>query len=299
MINSNTTIIENYLIQQSHLINKYYNKKPKNISNSNNYAVIIEPRSEHHLLDAVCKNVMYFLPSDWNLIVYSFDENKVREKIKNIDFIFYKTSKSSFTLEEYSDLMMTEEFWNNIPGENVLIFQTDSYITRYFTNDYINKLIKYPFVGSVYKIVDFKNKCDCCAGRDYCDKNIISFDENRNFSMSGGFSFRNKRAMIDCIRRVSKNDIIDYKIKHNQNVILPFISYEDSYFENALFLLNYELPDKDTCLEFCLEAIYKLTNSYARHGINKDFFKNDAVFHLAPGLMELNEEIDCKIKYNI
>ena len=36
---------------------------------------------------------MYYLPDDWNLVVYSYDLNVVRDKLKNIEFIFYKTSK--------------------------------------------------------------------------------------------------------------------------------------------------------------------------------------------------------------
>lgn len=49
---------------------------------SNNYAVIIEPMNEPHLLDAVCIFIK-ILGFDF----YSFDENIVRER--ELKYIFY------------------------------------------------------------------------------------------------------------------------------------------------------------------------------------------------------------------
>jgi len=291
MTNNKVELFENFLKHQSELISFYHAKSPKKYNKTENYAVIVEPRSNHSLLESVCRNVMYYLPDDWNLIVYSYDINIVREKLKNIDFIFYKTSKQSFTLEEYSELLMSKQFWENIPGDNVLIFQTDSYITKRFTNEFINTIKNYPFVGAVYRIVDNKTNCDCCPGHKLCNRNILSINKERNFSMSGGFSFRNKKAMIDCINKINMNDIIEYRMKNNLNIGGPNVNYEDAYYEDALFLLQYNMPPYELCLNFCLQVIYELVNSHAVHGINKNYVYENVLFHLKPALMDLKDEI--------
>jgi len=91
MSNLKVNLIEDYLFAQCVMIQQYHMKCPKKLKDTNNYAVIVEPRSDHKLLEAVCRNVMYYLPDDWNLVVYSYDMNIVREKLKNIYFIFNKT----------------------------------------------------------------------------------------------------------------------------------------------------------------------------------------------------------------
>jgi len=299
-VNTNTSvnIIENFLTQQCSMISQYHMKYPKKLIKTNNYAVIVEPRSDHKLLEAICRNVMYFLPYDWNLVVYSYDINVVKERLKNIDFIFCKTEKPTFTLEEYSSLLMSKPFWNNIPGENILIFQTDSYITRHFTHEYFYGIKQYPFVGAVYRIVNNKSNCACCPGYEKCNKNIISIHRERNFSMNGGFSFRNKTAMIDCIEKITINDIIEYRLNHGLE-IHNLIQYEDTYFEDALFLLKYKLPNYNTCLRFCTQTMYEPINSYAIHGLYKDYVCHNYIFHLRPSLVEINEEISEKLSSEI
>lgn len=291
---TNAKNIESFLIHQNSMIKQYHAKYPKKRVKSENYAVIVEPRSDHKLLEAVCRNVMYFLPYDWNLVVYSHDLSVVKERLKNMDFIFCKTEKSNFTLEEYSSLLMSKVFWNNIPGENILIFQTDSYITRHFTHEYIYMLKQYPFVGAIYRIVNNKTNCKCCPQYYNCNKNIISIDKERNFSMNGGFSFRNKSAMLDCIEKITINDIIEYRLKNGLE-LHNLIQYEDTYFEDALFLLNYKLPNYNICLKFCTQTIYEYVNSYAIHGLYKNYVYDNYIFHIRPSLVETHDEITEKL----
>lgn len=278
--------IENFILYQNEIIKLYHKIFPKNYDElSDCYAVIVEPRSDHLLLEAVCRNVMYFLPSNWNLIVYSYDQTIATNRLSYLDFMFYKTSKSSFSLEEYSDLLTSLDFWNSIPGENILIFQTDSYITRPFTYNYIQNFKQYPFVGPAYRYVSYDSNVD-----------LLSIDKERNFSMSGGFSFRNKTAMIDCINKITKEDIINYRKSNNLRIIEPNINYEDFYFDNALYLLNYKLPNYQECSNFCLQEMYHLVNSYAVHGIYKEYVYSKNIFHLKPPLSELHDEILEKIQ---
>jgi hypothetical protein len=280
MSHPNIKLTEDFLLKQCEIINLYYDRFPKKIKNSNCYIVIVEPRSDHILLEAVCKNVMYFLPDNWNLVVYSYDESMVRNRIKNIEFIFKKTTKSSFTLEEYSNLLMSHSFWDNIPGEDIIIFQTDSYITKRITNEYLNRIRHYPFIGAVYRVINGKDNID-----------LVAVDRTRNFSMSGGFSFRSKSAMKDCISKITLDNIMEYRIKNNLNIDFKNKYYEDFYFENALYILNYKLPTYDECISFCVQVYYKLINSYAIHGIYRYYVYDSLIYNLRPSLAEIHEEI--------
>ena len=278
--------IETFILYQNEIIKLYHKEFPKKKNElSDCYAVIIEPRSDHLLLEAVCRNVMYFLPDNWNLIVYSYNENMVRERLKFIDFEFHKTDKESFNLDEYSDLLTSLNFWNSIPGENVLIFQTDSYITKKFIYSYIENIKQYPFIGAVYRYIN-----------EDSDDDLFSIDKNRNFSMNGGFSFRNKKAMIDCINRIKTKDIINYRVKNNLSITEKTINYEDFYFDNALQLLNYKLPSYDECSKFCSQVIYSLSDSHAVHGIYKIYVYSNCLFFLKPSLAETHDEIIEKIR---
>lgn len=281
-------VIEEYLLFQSYPIQRYHSFFPKKYNLNSEYcAVIVEPRSDHPLLEAVCRNVMYFLPDNWNLVVYSYDEKKVRERLSNIDFIFYPTTKGSYSLDEYSELFMSSTFWNNIPGQYIIIFQIDSYITRRFTKEWIEELKKYPFIGALYHVEDNR----------YPSKyNICSLSKERIYSMSGGFSFRNRKAMLDCIEKIKLDDILNYRINNELPIDFKNFKYEDFYFESSLYLLNYQLPSNELCMLFCNQVQYKIVNSYSVHGIFRDYVYEFLIYMLRPALFDIEDEIQNKIK---
>lgn len=270
-------IINKFLINQCNILRLYFEKYPKKLNTEiKNCAVIIEPRSNHLLLEAVCRNVMYFLPSDWDLVVFSHNEKIVKNRLKNLDFIFHET-KDNLTMSEYNDLMLSTNFWEKIPSEHILIFQTDSYITKKTTQDYLDSIKEFPFIGAIYKIGPDVGKCNLCP-------------DDRNISINGGFSYRSKSAMIDCLDKITHKNIVEYRLKQNL-FIFDLLTHEDVFFEHALFLLGYKLPRENECSKFCCQVIYNFENSFAVHGINKSLVYKDFVFHLRPSLIELYEEI--------
>ena len=290
------SFIEEYLVIQSKILEKYYSYFPKRMNPSSNYAtVIVEPSSNHKTLEAVCRNVMYFLPEHWNLIIYSYDENLVKNRLPNMEYIFYKTKKPSFSQQEYSDLLMSQEFWNSIPADNIIIFQTDSYITRRFTEDYISKISKYPFVGALYLLhLHYYNHPTKGIIPVSNNLNVCSVDYYRNYSICGGFSFRNKKAMLNCIKNINIDDIKSYRLA-NDYIFINEMYNEDLYFEHALYLLGYELPSEEVLLEFCVQSQYGLINTHSVHGFYKDYVNKNMVFMITPSLYEINDEIDIKI----
>lgn len=271
-------IINTFLLNQCNILRLHYEKKPKKLNkNIKNCAVIIEPRSNQLLLEAVCRNVMYFLPDDWDLIVFSHNESIVKERLKNLEFIFHSTNTDNLTMLEYQELMLTKEFWHKIPSENIIIFQYDSYITNRPTESYLESIKKFPFLGPIYRIGPNIGKCDLCP-------------DNRNFSINGGFSYRQKSAMIDCLDKITYQDIVDFRTKNNLP-LFDVLKHEDVFFEHALMLLGYTLPTENDCAKFCSQVIYKFVNSIGVHGINKSYVYRDFIFVLRPSLIDLYEEI--------
>ena len=275
-----------YLIHQCKILNEYYKIYPKKWNHdSNNCAVIVEPRTNHNLLEAICKNVMFFLPDDWNLVVFSNNEQSIKNRLTNIDYLYCNIiDRDNLDVIEYSNLLKSKEFWNLIPGENIIIFQTDSYMTRHMTPLYINKIKEYPFIGAVYKITNKEDN----------NKDMFCPIQERNFSMNGGFSFRRKSAMLHCIEKINRYDIITYRTSNNM-AISEHVDYEDSYFEHALMLLKYELPSYDICRLFCTQTNYGVVNSYAIHGLYRDYVYSHLIYNLRPPLAETYDEVIEKI----
>lgn len=275
-----------YLIHQCKILNEYYKIYPKKWNHhSNNCAVIVEPRTNHDLLEAVCKNVMFFLPDDWNLVVFSNNEQSIKNRLTNIDYLYCNIiDRDNLDAIEYSNLLKSKEFWNMIPGENIIIFQTDSYMTRRMTPLYINKIKEHAFIGAVYRITNKEDN----------NKDMFCPIQERNFSMNGGFSFRRKSAMLHCIEKITREDIINYRTNNNM-AITHHVDYEDSYFEHALMLLKYELPSYEVCRLFCTQANYEVVNSYAIHGLYRDYVYSHLIYNLRPPLAEIYDEVIEKI----
>ena len=115
-------------------------------------AVIIEPR-EHPALEFVLQNFNDNLSDEWQFLVFHGNQNKEytekickkifkpeRVKLQNLNV-------DNFTNEEHNQLLYTTSFWESIPTEIMLFFQTDSIICSK-DKDVINDFLKYDYVGS-------------------------------------------------------------------------------------------------------------------------------------------------------
>jgi hypothetical protein len=146
-------------------------------------AVIVEPR-EHDNLKDVINNILENL-KDVNVLIFHGNKNKqfiLSELNDNIDKIkLINLNVNNLTVREYSDLLLTKNFWNQINYERILLFQTDSCICNY--SDLILKdCQKYGFVGAPTR-----------KYREYPYQN-------------GGFSFRRNSAMIKALNTIKKDE---------------------------------------------------------------------------------------------
>ena len=99
-------------------------------------AVIVEPR-KHAAMPLVVKNFLTHLPAtEWNILVMHGKSNKtfVEEKVLVMDplriRLYELPSCENLTIRDYNCLLSSPEFYEIIPTEIMLIFQTDTLIVN-------------------------------------------------------------------------------------------------------------------------------------------------------------------------
>ena len=173
---------ENYII---YLKQKYNNIVFDNIPSEHetNYCAVIVEMRKHPHLEYIIKNTVFNLPT-FSLQIFCGNNNKeyienIIKNWKNVTLINIK--KDNLTKNEYSDLLKSQWFYNNINFENILIFQSDVIILK----NNIDQFIKYDYIGAPWKN----------TGTTF--GNIVG---------NGGLSFRKKTKMLYIIENVKKKN---------------------------------------------------------------------------------------------
>lgn len=203
----------------------------ENFEDSKYTAIIVEPR-EHKALSFVLNNFLENLSDDWNIIIMHGNNNL--DYINNIiktDLSQYTTriklinlKVDNLTIPEYNKLFYSKEFYDNIPTETFLVFQTDTMILN---PDLINNFLDYDYVGAPFR--DFKN------------------DKGDNIG-NGGLSLRKKSKMLKLL------DQCDNKQDNIQNGLPEDVFYGGIVCGNE----NNELykPSPEYAKQFSVESIY-------------------------------------------
>jgi hypothetical protein len=146
-------------------------------------SVIVEPR-KHDKLKIVIQNILENL-KDVKVQIFHGNLNKefilseLSEDIDNI--ILTNLNKDNLTVREYSNMLLTKNFYNLIKGERILLFQTDSCICNY-NEEILKECQKYGYVGAPtkrYREIPWQN---------------------------GGFSFRKKSLMIKAVSKIKQGE---------------------------------------------------------------------------------------------
>ena len=126
------------------------------INNEKYTAIIVEPR-KHNALEFVLENFMENLSHNWDFIIFHGNLNKeyiikilnsnslLKKNISRIKLI--NLNVDNLTIQDYNDLLVSKDFYKDIPTEIFLIFQTDSMICK-ANKDLINKFFKYDYTGA-------------------------------------------------------------------------------------------------------------------------------------------------------
>jgi len=113
-----------------------------------NGCCIVETRPFANLGGFITDHLKY-IPSDWGLTIYCSYKN--RHLIKDVDFN-RKTNivvleDSDMNTNKYNKLLKSVTFWDSLPYDKVLIFQTDSFILR----EGIEEFLEWDYVGAAWK----------------------------------------------------------------------------------------------------------------------------------------------------
>ncbi len=230
-----------------------------NTKDTDNVAVLVEPR-QHVLLEAVVRNVVHFLTASgekWNLTIFCGNQNRdwISEKLKGWSLRLVDIGLPNIDANLHNKLLRQTSFWEAFPEENVLVFQTDSCMLRRG----IDKYMMYDFIGAWV--------CNPLAHTPLQTPGIYG-------GFNGGFSFRHRSAMLECLLKVSIVDINKYRAMFDR----PPLSVtggrlaEDIYFYHACSFLNKSLPDEDTANKFSTEAVFNRDSIGIHAAFDKDFF---------------------------
>jgi hypothetical protein len=184
-------------------------------------AIIIEPRN-HPSFKFVFTNFFENLSEEWSFIIFhginnlkyieSFlkDLKNTQNRVKLINL-----NKNNLETNEYNFLLKSINFYNNIPTEVFLLFQTDTLIIKENKN-LINDFLEYDYVGAPW--VD----------------EIVG---------NGGLSLRRKSKMIEIINDNNFNNFTneDEFFCRQKNIILNTPSFEKSK-EFSVECVFYESP---------------------------------------------------------
>jgi len=192
-------------------------------------AVIIEPR-QHKALSFVLRNFLENLSNEWNIIVFHGNLNiDYVNNIVNSDLSQYKERISLINLKidnmtrtEYSHFLMKNvDFYNLIPTETFLIFQTDTMIFSK-NKDLINNFLKYDYVGAPWHWIPVNNQ-------------LVG---------NGGLSLRKKSKMLDVIE---KSKYTYYSDEYCEDIFFCWNSnlslYKPSKEEAKLFAVEYAFSE--------------------------------------------------------
>jgi hypothetical protein len=153
-------------------------------------AIIIEPR-QHLALSFVLQTFANVLPVEWNFILFHGNNNLTFiNDILDTSLVQHKTrftlislKVDNLTTKEYNTLLMTKEFYNHIPTETFLLFQTDTILIEKH-NYLLDFFLEYDYVGAPW---DHKVR------------------EKNNDIGNGGLSLRKKTKMLEIIDKEDPN----------------------------------------------------------------------------------------------
>jgi len=113
-------------------------------------AVIIEPRILSVTDDLFTWMVYLLAPKGWKFIFFTGTTNhsiiqELVDKLHVNDIVELRNlEKENLTIKDYNLLLTSVKFWEDMPFENVLIFQTDTVLL----DDNLDEFLEYDYVGA-------------------------------------------------------------------------------------------------------------------------------------------------------
>jgi hypothetical protein len=191
-------------------------------------AIIVEPR-QHRALHFVLFNFLSNLSDEWNIVVCHGTENirYLNDIVSTLHMYKHRITLvnlhvSNLTLDEYNRLLTSKAFYDYIPTEMFLIFQTDTMIFSRFKHQ-INNFLSYDYVGAPWEFP---------LG---VDRKIVGNNTGR--IGNGGLSLRRKSKMLQIIETIPyKGDPEDlYFTSTNDILHMPTVEEAKTFSIEMMF----------------------------------------------------------------
>ncbi len=181
-------------------------------------AIIIEPR-KHHALSFVLNNFLDNLSDEWGFIIFHGTQNVdyVNTIIHQLDPTYQLRIKtinlniSNLNSSSYSKLLVSPSFYDDIPTETFLVFQTDSIIIPQ-NKHLIHSFLEYDYVGApwIYGVVgngglSLRKKSKMLEIIKY--KKYLNNNEDEYFSLNIPSSIQYHRPSIELAKTFSVETI--------------------------------------------------------------------------------------------
>ncbi|GET40205.1 DUF5672 family protein [Microseira wollei] len=225
--------------------------KPRPLPQQSKYmAVIVENRC-HPLLDFAIKNTLLFTPDEVGLQIFCTSANVefVQNIVRDIDNVRIAVMADMPKLDPatYSRLLKTPGFWENIPAEKILIFQTDTLMTEPLDLSFF----QYPYLGAPWKkeslkqefyLFGFQSERQFPVQREShkIEQKLNAKEQQkcRSGFGNGGLSIRDRQVMLDICQR------------YPDNTNYP----EDLYFSYHVYKDAETIPDLEIARKFATET---------------------------------------------
>lgn len=201
-------------------------------SQTNRVAVIVEPRNHEVLYDLLTWTFYLLAPEGWKFIVYSGNLNwqSVNEFVARSGFqdivSIRHLGKDNLAISEYSKIFKSAEFWQSIPYEHILIFQTDSVLL----DGKLDEFLHYDYVGSPWS-----------------DHYIHLYGILQPVG-NGGLSLRRRSAMLRGIAIFTKPGFPVLR--------KPVIKEEEDFFFCIRCIKYLNFPSKEVAMKFGVETVF-------------------------------------------
>lgn len=190
---------------------------PDIVQNNLCETVLVEFRWFEHL-EFLVRNMVLKLPLWSHTIVcgnINYDYIKIMCDNIHKDIKIVKLNIDNLSPSDYSNLLISRNFWDNFYGEKILIYQEDSFL---FHSENIDVFLEYDYVGAPWKTEQ---------------------DDNSYGVGNGGFSLRSKSKMIEVIEKIKPEKLfIGEFTKAYMNYTDSYILPEDVYFSKSLIDYN-------------------------------------------------------------
>lgn len=164
---------------------------------ANKVAVIVEPRITEVLPDLLTWMMHLLSPYGWTFIVYCGSTNQFL--LENFDVEIRPMNTDNLTIPDYNALFLSKEFWESMPFENILIFQTDSVLI----DGNLDEFLHYDYVGAPWHLSMMPHIAGIVSS---LFQRSMKFGLKRKhpdyFTGNGGLSLRRKSAMLRALSHI-------------------------------------------------------------------------------------------------